>query len=324
MTTQTRAGNIARAARSAVQRRTTQPAAAVEGVILGGEIDAASTDDESATDAAKNSIDPEMFARQFLQQIARLQSVHIDRRQYLATELAKHGVDPTIVLEAVNGRPAAAGVPRPVLDDIALEAIAFETRKSSALSFAAGLPGGFAMLATIPGDVTQYYVHAFRIMQKLAYVYGWDDFLEDCKEIDDETLGLLAAFLGVMLGVGGANTTLATFAKTVAQPAIQKNIARQTLTKTSYYPVIKQTLKLIGIKVTKDSFAKGISKAVPVVGGVVSAGVTFGSLRVSSKRLMGHLRTLPQARTENGDAEPTGDTAAPVADTPEASPPGLA
>lgn len=34
----------------------------------------------------------------------------------------------------------------------------------------------------------------------------------------------------------------------------------------------------IGVKVTKDSFAKGVSKVIPVVGGVVSGGLTFASI----------------------------------------------
>lgn len=52
-----------------------------------------------------------------------------------------------------------------MLDDVAESVINFETGKSTALSFAAGLPGGFAMIGTVPADITQFYVHAFRIMQ---------------------------------------------------------------------------------------------------------------------------------------------------------------
>ena len=172
-------------------------------------------------------------------------------------------------------------------------AIAFETRKSSALSFAAGLPGGFGLLATVPGDVTQFYVHAFRVMQKTAYVYGWQSFLEDSKEVDDETLGKLSMFLGVMLGVGGASSSLTVFAASVARPAIQKQVAGKALTKTTWYPVMKSTLRVIGVKLTKDSLAKTVTKVVPVAGGVISGGMTFVTLRGQSKRLMEHLRELP-------------------------------
>ena len=56
---------------------------------------------------------------------------------------------------------------------------------------------------------------------------------------------------------------------------------------------MKQVLGLVGIKVTKDSFAKTVTKTVPLVGGVISGGMTLVSLRLQSERLHLHLRELP-------------------------------
>ena len=42
---------------------------------------------------------------------------------------------------------------------------------------------------------------------------------------------------------------------------------------------------MIGVKVTKDSFAKGISKAVPILGGIVSGGITYVSMKPMGNRL---------------------------------------
>ena len=179
------------------------------------------------------------------------------------------------------------------LDKLADGIISFETNKSASMSFMAGLPGGLLMAGAIPADLMQYYVHALRIMQKLAYLYGWHDLLNDMDEVDDETIGVLALFFGVMLGVGGAAQSLTTFARSVAMPAFQKQLAKQALTKTSWYPVMKQTLKYIGIKVTKDGLASGASKVIPLVGGFLSGGMTLVSLRSQSTRLKGHLRELP-------------------------------
>ena len=137
-------------------------------------------------------------------------------------------------------------------------------------------------------------------MQKIAYIYGWQSFLNDIEDIDDETLGMLAAFLGVMMGVGGASASVGLFAVQVARPAVQKKIASVALTKTAWYLPMKQTLRIIGVQVTKQSFAKTVSKVVPVVGGVVSGGLTFVTLNTQSKRLMKHLRELPPP---NVDAE---------------------
>ncbi|TLP72891.1 hypothetical protein [Nesterenkonia sphaerica] len=235
----------------------------------------------------------EEFAVEFLNKVLRLRGVRIDREHFLKTELHKRGFPAEVIDEALRSNPAAAGLTPVMLDSVAQASIEFETRKSTGLSFAAGLPGGFGLIGTVPADITQYYVHAFRVMQKVAYVYGWQSFLQDTEDIDDETLGKLAAFLGVMLGVGGASASLKSFAVQVARPAIQKKIATTALTKTTWYVPMKQTLRVIGVHVTKQSFAKSVTKIVPVVGGVLSGGLTFMSLKIQSKRLKEHLRELP-------------------------------
>ncbi|GAA1128611.1 hypothetical protein [Citricoccus alkalitolerans] len=235
----------------------------------------------------------EEFAIEFLKKVLRLRGVRIDREKYLRAELHRRGESTARIDQAITENPAAAGIPTVMLDEIAKSAIDFETKKSTGMSFAAGLPGGFAMLGTVPADITQFYVHAFRIMQKVAYIYGWQSFLRDTEDIDDETLGKLAAFLGVMMGVAGASTSVTAFAAQVARPAIQKKITSVALTKTSWFLPMKQTMKLIGIQVTKKSFANAATKVVPVVGGVISGSLTFVTLNAQAKRLMNHLREIP-------------------------------
>ena len=220
-----------------------------------------SADDPLSDIVSEQDEQAQKFAAEFLKMVIRLRGVQIDRDDYLRQELRKLGTDDDTIALALETTPVQAGLTLAQLDDLAAATITFETRKSAAISFAAGLPGGFAMLATIPADVTQYYVHAFRVMQKLAYIYGWKDFLGDLNEI--------------------------------ARPALQKQIAKRTLTKTAWYGPMKQTLKLIGIKVSKDSFAKGVTRTVPVIGGVISGGMTLVVLKSQSTRLHKHLREIP-------------------------------
>ena len=235
----------------------------------------------------------ERKALDFLAKVVRVPGVRVNREAFLREELSKLHLSDEVIVRALGSSPVLAGVPLSELDKIADEAISYETNKSAAISFVAGIPGGFAMLGTIPADLMQYYMHALRIMQKLAYLYGWGELLPDGRETDDDTLGVLAVFFGVMLGVGGAAQSLTAFARVAAKTAYQNHATKRALMSITWYPVVKHSLRLIGINITKSTAAKGFSKLVPVIGGVVSGGMTFVSLQSQSTRLKGHLRELP-------------------------------
>lgn len=243
--------------------------------------------------SAEQMREAEEFGRKFLLAIARLKGVRINRDDFLSAELHKRGFSDARVQAAILETPAGSGIPMETLDDISVSSIRFETNKSTFLSFAAGVPGGLAMIGTIPADLTQYFVHAFRIMQKIAFTYGWKSFFDDADEVDDETLWKFTMLLGVMMGVGQAGRGLASFASSVAAPAVKKTIERQALTKTAWYLPLRKTLRVVGVKVTKETFAKSASKAVPLLGGVLSGALTYSTLRVQSLRLMEHVREIP-------------------------------
>ena len=234
-----------------------------------------------------------VYAVFFLKKLVRLKGVRISREDFLRQELRKLHLSDTQIEHAIASDPVSAGISCKLLDKLANDAISFETKKSTALSFAAGIPGGLAMLGTVPADLTQYYVHSLRIMQKLAYLYGWKEFLADLDDIDDETIAQMGLFFGVMLGVAGAAESLRDFARVIVAPAIEKRIARKALMKTTWYPVVKKSLKVIGVSVTKQSMAKTMSKIVPLIGGVISGGMTFVALQTQATRLKQHLRQLP-------------------------------
>lgn len=257
-----------------------------------GKINDYGVDGELRGITAEQASSAELHGLDFLKKVVRFPGVRINRDEFLRQELTKLRASEEVIERALATSPALAGVPLLALDTLADETITYETNKSAALSFAAGLPGGFAMLGTIPADLMQYYAHALRIMQKLAYLYGWRDLLADVDE-DDEMLGVLAVFFGVMLGVGGAAQSLTAFARIAAKTAYQKHVTKRALMSITWYPVVKYSLRVIGINITKSSFTKGASKIVPVIGGFVSSGLTFMALQTQSARLKGHLRELP-------------------------------
>ena len=244
-------------------------------------------------DAAGQQSAPEQRALEFLAKVVRVPGVRVNREEFLRQELRKLHMSDDAIARAIDSNPLLAGVALTEIDRLAEEAISYETNKSAAISFVAGIPGGFAMLGTIPADLMQYYAHALRIMQKLAYLYGWGELLPDGRETDDDTLGVLAVFFGVMLGVGGATQSLTAFARVAAKTAYQNHATKRALMSITWYPVVKHSLRLIGINVTKSTAAKGFSKIVPVIGGFVSSGLTFMALQSQSALLKGHLREIP-------------------------------
>lgn len=207
----------------------------------------------------------EELANRVMRRAASLKGVKIDRGVFLRAELKKRF--PEIDADfAVATTPIEAGLAPRDLDELALDVIDFEVKKCAALSFAAGVPGGFAMAGTVPADLAQYFAHVMRVEQKLAYLYGWHSFLNDEDEVDDETIAQLVMLMGVMLGVGGTANAVSQFAATTARHGIAKQVERQALTKTFFYNPLKKVLSFLGVKMTKQTFSKAVTKAVPVFG----------------------------------------------------------
>lgn len=247
-----------------------------------------SVEDNQTTDEQE----AEAFAYEIMKRAASLKAVKIDRGQFLRTTLRMKcpEIDPAL---AVATTPIEAGVSPRDLDEMAIDAIELETKKCAGLSFLAGIPGGVALVGTVPADLAQYFAHVMRIEQKLAYLYGWQSFLSPEDEVDDETLMKLIALMGIMLEVGGVANSVTKFATDVAQKGIAKTIERQALTKAFFYTPMKKVLRILGVNLTKRTFAKAAAKVVPVIGGVVSGGITYASFKPGAERLRRYLRELP-------------------------------
>lgn len=227
---------------------------------------------------------------QVLATASSLPMVHIDRKKFLLKELIKFYPKEKVDI-AIQNNPAYAGIDISTIDKIANSCINYETNKVSSISFAAGIPGGFAMAGTIPADITQYFAHILRILQKLIYLYGWEEILPEDGSIDDDTSNIITLFVGVMFGVNGAASTITKISASAAQKA-SKNIAAKALTKGTLYPIVKKIAQALGVKMTKDIFARGVSKAIPIIGGIASGGLTYITYKPMAYKLKKHLATL--------------------------------
>lgn len=227
---------------------------------------------------------------------AKLPMVKIDRELFLRKEL-RDKYSQEIVEKAIQYNPAYAGICVEDINKIAKSCIIAETTKVTALSAAAGLPGGFIMIGTVPADLAQYFGHILRILQKLIYLYGWHDLSLDSKEMNEETKNLLTLFVGIMFGVNGAVNTVDKLAAQVAKQVVKK-LPQKALTKGVIYPIVKKVATILGFQMTKQIFARGVAKIVPVLGAITSGGLTFATFKPMSEKLRKHLASGKLASVE--------------------------
>ena len=213
----------------------------------------------------------------------RMPGIKVERNTYLKKVFSPYGD----VSELEIKRPVEAFDVN-IVSKVADDAIKAQTRTVTSVSTLAGIPGGFAMAATIPADLAQYYYHVLVIAQKLCYIYGWPDLQDENGEIGEGARSILTIFVGVMLGAQAANKAVGEIAKRFAGQ-VARRLPQKALTKGFIYPIVKQIAKWIGVKMTKDIFAKSVSKAVPIIGGGVSGVITYATFKPMAKRLQKEL-----------------------------------
>lgn len=226
-----------------------------------------------------------------LNEAVHLPGVRIKRSEFLNKSLSKY-FNKDVVDKAIELNPALAGITKSELEKIVKSSINFEMKKLTALSAAAGVPGGLGLLVTVPGDFAQYFVHVIRIMQKLMYLYGWEEVFQDDDSIDDETLSILTLFLGVMFGVKAANKVIFSLAVGAGE-RVKKELVEKALTKGTIYPIVKKISLALNVKMTKKVFASGVAKMIPLLGAVTSGGLSFISFKSMTSKLKNHLENLP-------------------------------
>lgn len=233
-----------------------------------------------------------------IESAAKLPLVRIDRTVFLTKNLNKLCTSSQLQ-KAISEGTLQADIPIATLDSLANAVINAETIKVTAISAAAGLPGGIAMAATIPADLAQFYGFVLRTAQELAYIYGWDEMFTESSELDENTESQLILFIGVMSGVGAANKVVGKLFGEVAMKAVAKKIAAKALTKTWYYPIVKKIAALLGKNMVKATFAKGVSKVVPIIGGAISGGLTLATFKPMAHKLKKHLSLLAHMSPED-------------------------
>ncbi|MCM1186547.1 MAG: hypothetical protein NC251_10480 [Lachnoclostridium sp.] len=223
----------------------------------------------------------------FLEKAGNMPGIRVDRDEYLRkTFRGKHRA---ILDDIIEKGPLAAGISKEEVGRIADQAISAEAVQTTLVSAGTGVFGGFAMVATVPADIVQFYGHIFRVMQKLMYLYGWkDDIFDGNGSMDDTTKNVLILYMGVMFGVKAASKLIAQIASQAAKRLLRDvpvRVIKAFFTKRAAREVIIKIVKTVGIRTTMKMTASASSKFVPVIGAVTSGTFTAAFFLPMSKRL---------------------------------------
>lgn len=222
-----------------------------------------------------------------MEQALKIPKVKVDRAAFLQEAFAKEGI---LVRQIVEEGPVACDYSDIELDAMAEKLILRRTSTSSAMSFAAGIPGGLAVAATIPADTLQFFAMSLKLAQELAYLYGAKDFWACDGEDSVLVRYQLICSLGAMFGITGAPAATRLLSSHLALRAVGGTPQRAT-TREFWDPIVRRISRELVLRLTTDTASKGVAKLIPVIGGFFSGGMTFFAMKPMGEKLCQVLST---------------------------------
>ena len=222
----------------------------------------------------------------------------VDRQDFLEMVLSPYVKNKEKLKNIENARPWSI-VSHEALDKIAKERVSYRKKLVSTASFVAGLPGGFAMLGAIPADVMQYNYHLLTLSQELAYLYGFPEFYDENGNATEETVqALVIMFFGIQTAAGHVGReSVEQLIKMLAKGAPQR-IASMKWGETALFKILQEGAKWLAINggkpIGKKFIGNAVGKAVPIVGGFISAGLSYATFTLDSNRFVKFLREHKQ------------------------------
>jgi len=250
----------------------------------------------SKADEIREKLKDSLTADNILLTAMKVPGVRIDRDRFLRKELSLFFAE-DVVDRAIASNPAEAGIPKEKINGIAQGVINREANQVTGFSVLASLPGA-ALPAAVAGAVTAgivaYFSHILRVIQELAYLYGFADFGlngEDPDEqgIDPDTMDQIMIFLGVMFGVRGSGPMLEKLAGFTAKHTAKK-LVKHTLRKNAVIPGAEKIIAAIGIRLTKQMLADAVASAIPVAGSVASGLLMYALFKPRCMKLKRKLK----------------------------------
>lgn len=221
----------------------------------------------------------------FLNGILKMPGAKIDRESYLRKTF--RGLSEEEIKICVTDSPVKV-VPATVIEKAANTVIRSHTAQVTTLSAITGIPGGLAMVAMIPADVANYYYHVVIVGQKLAYLYGFPDMIDERGNLTGDGKIMLTAFIGVMNKVEMANKLIQKIAVEMTKRMSEETavrVAGNILSKQIVAQAVEVIARKLGTQIAAKNVGRGVAKAIPIVSGIICGGLTYASFKPQAKRL---------------------------------------
>lgn len=252
--------------------------------------EAASTTADAYREALDDIRDGLPTFAEIVAQAARMPGVTVHRSSYLATVIGAKYKGEKLRL-AIETTPARAGIDLRQLDRMARKSIGKESRRTTLISAAAGIPGGAAAAATIPADLVQFWMHILRVLQKLSYLYGWRDLVYlDGSEPDEPKRVALILFLAMMAGIEEADHALRKLVVLRMAGANEQNL-RDALMHEPYTSIVQASAAALSQRTATRLTGQVAGKAVPIAGAVISWRITNSGFNDMANRLHKQLKS---------------------------------
>ncbi len=206
-------------------------------------------------------------------------ATRVDREQFLRETMFTY--KPNLAQyeqqDFINNPVRALGINE--VNYIADKVIKNSVWKTTGLSFLAGLPGGAWGIAAAAPDVAQNLCYYIILSQKLAYLYGVN-FYESTFSTDEYRNSSTLLCLGFMFDVNSVDMLIQKILDSAWQTSGKEVV--EFLMRTAGFALAKKILVVVGEKLTQKGATNVLGKAVPVLGGLLSGGMTFTSFRNSA------------------------------------------
>ena len=213
----------------------------------------------------------------------KIPGVKIKRTHFLEHQLRPYLADEKIV--TISKSKTFNLVEEKILDCVADATIKNHVRAVTALSAASGAPANpVASVGLAAADLAQYFAQVLMLAQKIAYIYGFPDLLDENDNFTEVSRSMLFVLLAVAFGCKIGDQKLRLVLQALAK-GVEKKLPQKALMSTWWYPILKKIAPWFAKKMTKEKLGKIAGKVIPFLGVPISGSITYFSFKKAAKHL---------------------------------------